>query len=131
MKPRRPRKGSLVLVRWDDAYQLDQADHDVQPETCLAETVGWVVSSTRRGILIAAERFAGRRTVEPYRGLTRVPWGMVRAVVVIAAILAGCDGSDTGLPHLCDGRALCRSSEICVELDGAPACLDPEDERLK
>jgi len=78
-----PRVGSLVLVEWDDAWQTVGA-HDEHDEVLPTETVGWLIRRTRRSVYIAGERFPDRSPVERWRGVTRVPIGMVTRIVKIA-----------------------------------------------
>lgn len=81
MKRRRwPRVGALVLVRWDDASFAQRDDDD---DDYIVETVGWLIRRTSRSIRIAGERLPGGSS-ERWRGVTRIPIGMVRDVVRIA-----------------------------------------------
>jgi len=80
-----PRKGSLVLVRWDDAVNHGPrpvAVHNA-PDTCILETVGWITRRTRRSLFVAPERgpdFGDGR----FRWTMRLPLGMIREIVRIA-----------------------------------------------
>lgn len=75
-----PRVGSLVLVVWDDATF---AQRDEGEDEYLVETVGWLFQRTRRSIRVAGERLPDG-VEERWRGVTRIPVGMVRSVIRIA-----------------------------------------------
>jgi hypothetical protein len=81
-----PRVGSAVLVEWDDASSVDADD---VTDHYLFETWGILIRRTRRSIYIAGERAKPMRDYEPfgpdrYRGVTRIPIGMVERIVKIA-----------------------------------------------
>lgn len=85
-RTRWPRVGTLVLVRWADADGPDLRDageRDVPSPEADAETVGWISAKTSRKLHVACERFP-RDCRDRYRGVTRIPRGWVREVIVIA-----------------------------------------------
>ena len=95
-----PRVGSLVLVRWDDAYGDDSGfprepgekwitraavKGPTWPDGCPCETVGWVVRRTSKSLYVAQERMArSHASIGGFRGLTRIPIRMIDSVVRIA-----------------------------------------------
>jgi len=76
-----PRVGSIVFVEWDDAWQ---SANDHESERLPTETVGWLIKRTRRSIYVAAERFPDQTPITRWRGVTRIPIGMVDRVVTMA-----------------------------------------------
>jgi hypothetical protein len=78
----RLRVGSLVLVEWDDAW--GPAPQLTDDEVLQTETVGWVARKTGRSLYVANERFPGRKGEQRWRGITRIPMGMVTRIVRIA-----------------------------------------------
>ena len=67
-------------MRWDDASFGQQDDDD---DEYIVETLGWLIRRTSRSIRIAGERLPDGAE-ERWRGVTRIPIGMVREVVKIA-----------------------------------------------
>lgn len=84
-----PRRGTLVLVRWEDHHEpeLRRWRHTVDGETepLILESFGWIVARSRGAsgcVVIASERMAQYREV--WRGLTTI---LVRDVIDVVPIL--------------------------------------------
>ena len=74
-----------MLVTWDDACYSAAGDEsdmtDVEPY--LVETCGWLFKKTRRSLYVGHERLPRTAAVR-WRGVTRIPVGMVESCDTIA-----------------------------------------------
>jgi hypothetical protein len=84
IRRRWPRVGSIALVTWDDAtFAWRDTHNDDGDDEYLVETLGWIIKRTRRALWIAGERLPDG-VEDRWRGVTRIPIGMVREIVRIA-----------------------------------------------
>jgi hypothetical protein len=84
MRGRLPAVGSIVLVTWDDASETPRAADDDSQPPCIMRTIGWLKRKTRRELEVAAE-LGPSEMVERWRGVTRIPRGMVLDVTRICS----------------------------------------------
>lgn len=77
----------MALVEWEDAHQsppeVELAPGSRAPTPLIMRSVGWLVRKSRRAVVLATDVYPDGRA----RGLSRIPWGMVRRVVTLLDVI--------------------------------------------
>jgi len=76
---------AFVEVLWDDAdFSTDRVDDPASmPDEALCRTFGIVIRNDKRSVWVAhEEQLEAEGDVGSYRGVTRIPWSLVRHIHV-------------------------------------------------
>lgn len=76
-------KPKVAIITWEDAHFEESAEHtpgDKPPEAFMQQSAGWLITHTRKEVVIATDLNVPRGV---FVGLQRIPRGMVRKIDIV------------------------------------------------